>query len=210
MMDVFTAIEKRQSIRRYKEDPVSEEDLAKILEAARLAPSGSNVQPWRFIVVKDKATRKALRQIAKYNQWVEEAPVVICALGKLDFYEELPDRLKEWVEQDSLDERLAKRYVREAKRSFREDSEDVLRGYVRYNVAIALSYITLAAVSLGLGTCWINDFYESEAKEILGVPEGYMIVALMTLGYPQGTPPRRSRLPLSEIIFEDRFGNTMS
>jgi nitroreductase len=85
-MDVFEAIERRQSIRRYRKDPVPEKDLERIMDSARRAPSGSNLQPWRFIIVREEATRQALRQIAKYNQWVEEAPVVIAALGKLDFY----------------------------------------------------------------------------------------------------------------------------
>lgn len=77
MMDVFEAIERRQSIRRYKKNPVPEQDLERIMDSARRAPSGSNLQPWRFIIVREEVTRQALRQIAKYNQWVEEAPVVI-------------------------------------------------------------------------------------------------------------------------------------
>jgi nitroreductase len=207
-MDVFEAIERRQSIRRYRKDPVPEKDLERIMDSARRAPSGSNLQPWRFIIVREEATRQALRRIAKYNQWVEEAPVVIAALGKLDFYKDVPERLQEWVEKEGLDERLARRYAQNAERFFSRSSPEALHSYIRYNVAIPLAYITLTAVALGLGTCWINDFSEEEAKRILGVPEGYIIVALMTLGYPQGTPPRRSRLAIDEIVFAESFGKS--
>lgn len=208
MMDVFEAIERRQSIRRYKKNPVPEQDLERIMDSARRAPSGSNLQPWRFIIVREEVTRQALRQIAKYNQWVEEAPVVIAALGKLDFYKEVPERLQEWVEKEGLDERLARRYAQNAERVFSRFSPEALHSYIRYNVAIPLAYITLTAVALGLGTCWINDFSEEEAKKILGVPEGYIIVAMMTLGYPEGTTPRRSRLAIDEIVFAESFGKS--
>ncbi len=80
-MDVFEAIQKRFSVRRYLDRPVEEEKLNKVLEAARLAPSGNNRQPWVFIVVRDAATRKQLAEAAMGQSFVAEAPVVIAACG---------------------------------------------------------------------------------------------------------------------------------
>lgn len=81
-MDIFEAIKKRRSIRSYKDKPVEEEKLIKIIEAAREAPSASNRQEWRFIIVKDSKTKAALCAAAKNQPFVREAPVVIacCAL----------------------------------------------------------------------------------------------------------------------------------
>ncbi|MEI8349953.1 MAG: nitroreductase family protein [Candidatus Omnitrophota bacterium] len=81
-MDIFEAIKKRRSIRGYKDKPVEEEKLIKIIEAAREAPSASNRQEWRFVVAKDSETRKELCVAAKNQAFVAEAPVVIacCAL----------------------------------------------------------------------------------------------------------------------------------
>ena len=79
-MDVFEAIQKRHSVRAYKSTPIPEEKLMKILEAGRLAPSASNIQPWHFIVVKDPEKRKKLAK-SKWARFLAEAPVVIVGCG---------------------------------------------------------------------------------------------------------------------------------
>jgi len=76
-MDLFEAIEGRRSIRAYLPDPVREEDLKRILEAAIRAPSAGNIQPWEFIVVKDSETKRRLCEAALGQRFIEEAPVVI-------------------------------------------------------------------------------------------------------------------------------------
>ena len=80
-MDVFEAIKNRRSIRRYKDKPVEEEKLNRVLEAARLSPSAKNMQEWKFIVVKDYDTRKKLVKACKNQHFVAQAPVVIVACG---------------------------------------------------------------------------------------------------------------------------------
>ncbi|UCC95336.1 MAG: nitroreductase family protein [Candidatus Omnitrophota bacterium] len=85
-MDVFEAIKKRRSIRSYLDRAVEEEKIRKILEAARLAPSASNRQEWRFIVVRDRAKRSQLAQAAKNQKFIEEAPVVIVCCAETDSY----------------------------------------------------------------------------------------------------------------------------
>jgi len=80
-MDVFTAISQRRSVRAYKAVEVEEEKLKKILEAARLSPSASNRQDWKFIVVKNKETKKKLAKAAFGQSFIWEAPVVIVACG---------------------------------------------------------------------------------------------------------------------------------
>lgn len=81
-MTVFEAIQARYSVRRYLDKPVEEEKLGRVMEAARLAPSASNRQEWRFIVVKDREKRKALMHAAKDQDFVGQAPIVIacCAV----------------------------------------------------------------------------------------------------------------------------------
>jgi len=80
-MEVFEAIKKRYSVRSYKSDPIPEEKLKKVLEAARLAPSAHNAQEWKFIVVKDEQKRKKLAEAAMNQTFVGEAPVVIAAVS---------------------------------------------------------------------------------------------------------------------------------
>jgi nitroreductase len=83
-MDVMEAIKKRCSVRSYQNRGIEKEKLDKILEAARLAPSASNRQEWRFVVVEDKDTRQLLAKAAKNQLFVGEAPVVIAACAKTD------------------------------------------------------------------------------------------------------------------------------
>jgi nitroreductase len=80
-MDVFTAVSQRSSVRAYKKTEVEKDKLKKVLEAARLSPSASNRQDWKFIVVRDRETRKKLAQAAFGQSFIGEAPIVIVACG---------------------------------------------------------------------------------------------------------------------------------
>lgn len=80
-MNVHEAIRTRYSVRRFRPDPVPEESLFRVLEAARLAPSSSNRQDWRFIVVRNEQTRRKIASIANNQMWIADAPVLIAAVG---------------------------------------------------------------------------------------------------------------------------------
>jgi nitroreductase len=80
-MDVFEAIRGRRSIRKYRQEPIPDDKLEMIFEAARLAPSAANRQPWRFIVVRDANRKKALAGAAN-NQWfLSDAAAIVAAVG---------------------------------------------------------------------------------------------------------------------------------
>jgi len=80
-MDFYEVIRTRRSIRSYKPDPVPDEVLMRVLEAARIAPSGSNRQPWKFIIVKDENLRRRVAQACRNQMFIAEAPIVIVACG---------------------------------------------------------------------------------------------------------------------------------
>lgn len=124
-MNVIDAIKARKSVRRYLEKPIEEEKLLSVLETGRLAPSASNRQEWRFIIVRDEITRKKIAEAASRQTFVGEAPVIIVACAETT-------------------------------------GHIMMCGQQCYpiDVAIALDHITLAAVELGLGTCWIGAFDE--------------------------------------------------
>jgi nitroreductase len=171
-MDIYEAVRERTSIRAYKPDPIEEDKLERILDAARLAPSGKNGQPWTFIVVKDEEIRRKLVPACKNQEFVGQAPVVVVACGN--------------------EERAYKK----------------MGGYwnsMPLDIGIAIEHLMLAAVSEGLGTCWIGAFFEEQVREILGVPEGVKIVALTPIGYPAGEKTPRPRKSLDEIIMHDRW-----
>jgi len=165
-MDVMNVIKTRKSVRAFLARPVEDEKLYAVLEAARLAPSASNRQEWRFVIVREPETRKKLAAAAAGQAFVGEAPVLIVACAETDGH--------------------------------------VMRcGQPCYpiDVAIALDHMSLAAVELGLGSCWIGAFDENKVKEILHIPEEIRVVELMPLGYPSNPAViQKKRLPLDRIV----------
>lgn len=96
-MKVLEVIQNRQSVRKYKKDPILEEALLRVLEAARLAPSGSNFQPWKFIIVKDKAVKEKLAQASAGQFFMAEAPIIIIGCGFPDnCYAHMGRYMKSW------------------------------------------------------------------------------------------------------------------
>jgi nitroreductase len=98
-MHVIEAIKTRRSVRKYKPTPIPEEHLKTILEAARLAPSAGNKQPWKFIIVRDADTKKRLAEVANNQHWIGDAGVVAVSLAmdKKD-----PAIYERWVERDVM------------------------------------------------------------------------------------------------------------
>jgi len=172
IMEVLEAIKSRRSVRKYKSVPIPEDMLQRVLNAARLAPSAANMQPWEFVVVMDEDVKKRLSQACVNMPWVLRAPVMIVAIADMD------------------------------------SAFAMIGGYMNsapVDVAISLDHLTLAAVSEGLGTCWIGAFREEKVQEALGIPAGKRIVSLMTLGYPEETPGPTGRKHLSEIVSYDKY-----
>ena len=170
-------VELRRSVRRYSAQPVSRQVIDKCLEAARLAPSACNSQPWSFIVVDDEKVKneivdRAMSGIYRMNAFVKEAPVLVVAI----------------TEQSRYIARLG----------------GMLRS-VKYNlidIGIAGDHLTLQAAELGLGTCWLGWFNEKAVKKVLGLSPKQRVDIMISLGYPDesGSPLKeKNRRPLDEI-----------
>lgn len=175
MSGVFEIIKKRRSIRRFKNIPVEDHKIIKLIEAASLAPSATNRQPWRFIAVKDnpllnKITDKTLGVI---NRWAKTAPLLIicCSVRKniiTHFLGEIISKVK----------------------------------YHIIDTAIASEHIVLTAEELGLSSCWIGWFNEKKIKKILNIPEVWKIISILAIGYRDETyiPKPQKRRPLKDIL----------
>jgi nitroreductase len=179
MMDLYQALQDRRSIRKYKPDPVPADKLERILEAARIAPSWSNLQCWRFIVVEDMATRQALAESMPDNNPArkavgETAPLVLVLCAD---------------PQESGD----------------QDHKD----YYLLDAGLAMQQLMLAAHAEGLGSCWVAWFDEEKARAACEVPQDYRVVALSPLGYPNVAPGVRPRKELNEIAFSEKWGTPL-
>jgi nitroreductase len=180
----------RRSIRRYTADEVMPDDLAAMLEAGHLAPSGNNTQPWRFIIIRDAAQKARLAEVAGNQRWMLAAPLSIAVVAdptvKLSSSAPKPDFTKEGPAQLTA---LIKS-VRDA--------------------TIAADHIVLAATDLGYGTCWVAKFEQDAVREALDVPPPCYVVALITIGRPAETPAPTPRYPLAELTFAERYGRRRS
>lgn len=201
-MDVKEAILARRSIRKYKPDPVSEEIVTELLEAARWAPSGTNHQPWRFVVVRNPEVKVKIREAAFNQKPLTEAPVVlVCCADLTPYARDTRKRIEELVAAGALDPSSLENYPG-LSQSKEPDALKKLAPHAMLNVAIAMEHIALRAVSLGLGTCWIQLMKAREIAKILELPEHLIITGLMPVGYPDQNPAPRPRVSLADIIYK--------
>jgi nitroreductase len=166
----------RKSVRNFLDTPVEKDKIMMCLEAARLAPSASNSQPWKFIVVDDRDVKNRLCDSAfggiyAINSFCKTAPVIVAVVSE--------------------------------KSKFLARIGGVFRGtrYYLIDVGIACEHFVLQAEDLGLGTCWIGWFNEKAVKSILGVPQNKKIDILIALGYYERgrLGPEHGREPMDRI-----------
>ena len=156
---LLSVIEKRQSVREYIDKPVEREKIETCLEAARLAPSASNSQPWRFIVIDEPELRRKVADqlhdaVLKGNQFALEAPVLVAVIAEKPA---VPVRVGSFLKN---------------------------KPFNLIDIGIAAEHFCLQAVEEGLGTCMIGWFNEKAVRRILGIPQGRRIPLVITLGYP--------------------------
>ena len=205
-MNVGDAIRTRRSIRKFKPDPIPEEKIKRLLESARLSPSGTNTQPWRFIVVRDDDTKTKLQRAAHNQRHVKRAPVIIVCCADLKAFKEFPVRVDELIESGALPERTREVFIPYLKKGMSTVTKDALMVAAAANVAIAVEHIVLQAVEIGLGTCWVRWYEDNKVKEILDIPDHIEVMALLPVGIPDEDPAPRPRLGLDTIVYSDRFG----
>lgn len=170
-------IEERRSIRKFQEREVEPKLVERLLESARLAPSGSNTQPWNFIVIRD---RKIIAQAAwatHRQEWLAKAPLLLACVadGKRRFQDDVFRPVDDYSTLPEL-----KMMIRDS--------------------AIAMEHVSLEAVALGLGTCWACWFEQKDIRPVLHVPEDHYVVGLIAVGYPDEAPKPRLRKSMEEMV----------
>ncbi|MEG0284333.1 MAG: nitroreductase family protein [Erysipelotrichales bacterium] len=171
----------RRSIRDYSEKEVSQEQLEQVIDAARHAPSGSNTQPWRFIVVKDTKKREELSFISEKQEWMNKAPISIVCIAE--------GSVRGIEEDQLLDEETP---GHQAKRLVRDTS-------------IAITHLILEAEHLGLSTCWVGWYEQEDIKKVMNLPQNTYVVGVITLGYAKNKVKARKRKELNEILFYEEY-----
>ena len=195
IMDLFEAMHTQRAIRRYEPDPVSDDDIAKILKATVHAPSGGNRQPWHFVVVRDAELRKKLGEL----YW----GATEYARENLGLHKETPTYLHsgyDFAQHIGEFPVHILPFVQTAENPF----------FMGSNIYMAIQNLFLAARGLGLGTCYTSNILarEEQVKELLGVPDGWTLAALIPLGHlgPGEHFGGARRKPLEEVVSYDQWG----
>ncbi|MEW5784357.1 MAG: nitroreductase family protein [Bacillota bacterium] len=203
-LNFMEAVQARRSIRKFTDQPVPRAMLEQILEAARLAPSGTNRQPWRFVLLTEASERRRLTG-AVLQTFVTAAPALfVCCLDLKAFTRSgVAARLEELVDAGVFSrEDLSVIYGS----GIPEKVEDVkISAFTYLDLGIAVEHMALQAASLGLGSCWVRLFNPAQVREVLGLPPDIKVAALLPVGYPAQDPPPRPRLSLEELLLQPNW-----
>jgi len=173
-------VNRRYSVRSFLDKPVEREKINLCLEAARLAPSACNAQPWKFIVIDDIELKNTLcdkifTSAYATNKFVKKAPVLVVVIS----------------EKGTFLSRVG---------SFLRDTR-----YYLIDIGIAVEHFILQATEIGLGTCWIGWFNEKEAKKVLSIPKEKKIDVMAAVGYPAKPAHKKLRKSLEEISSFNKY-----
>jgi nitroreductase len=174
--ELLRLFETRQSVRAYSDKPVDKEKLMRCIEAARLAPSASNAQPWKFIVIDDPDMKNAVAEsiagkMIPINHFTRQAPVLI---GIVRERSNLSSSIGQFIKR---------------------------KEYQPIDIGIASIQFCLQATVEGLGTCMLGWFDERKIKRQLKIPRGKQLELMITVGYPASNEIRmKRRKETSEIL----------
>jgi nitroreductase len=200
------AIAERRASPSFDESPIPEADLLRILQAGLQAPSGYNLQPWRFIVVRNPEQKKKLRA-ASFNQAkVEEASLMIVACGDADG----------WRSGD-LDEMLRLGRLNGMPENYAEQAKTTIPNYLSNHpnmplwlnrqVMLAFTHMMLMAEVLGYDTAPMEGFEEGKVHEVLKLPLSYQVVALLGIGHLKGPDKfHGERFNMARTVFAEEYG----
>ena len=190
-LDFFEVVGSRRSVRKFKDLPVPEEDLRRILDAARMAPTSGNQQPWKFLVVRNRVTLDRIGETC-----IERS----IAAREARQGSVTPEQA-EGVRQYFSDYLSAPVYV-----VVLTDNQSRYPTYNHWDGPLAAGYLMLAARALGYGTVFATDSVPEEVtREVLSIPDRYTRVCFTPIGVPEAWPDSPEKKALEEFIVREGF-----
>lgn len=202
---LFEAMYSQRTLRRFKPDPVQDELITKLIDAAIRAPSGGNRQPWAFIVIREAASKQ------KIGEWYLDAWTRTYGVVPKEAREQFPATMKRaYGSAEHLANHLAESpvliMVCAVQPQFPGGESAVVASHYG-SVFPAVQNLLLAARGLGLGAALttLHKVHEAEVKELLGIPVNIESVALVPVGYPTDKYGLTNRAPAEQVIHKERW-----
>jgi nitroreductase len=212
-VDLYDGLMTTRAMRRFTDEPVSDEDIWACLRAAVQAPSGGNIQPYQFLVVTDPSTRATLGDIY-LRSWQRYFPAVQAATPPAKDEAGAKRQARNMAVSDELAHHLGEVPVHvlvlvpRISMTLTDDEGPMDVGTVYASVYPAVQNFMLAARSRGLGTVLttVYKIHEQEVLVVCGIPDRYEVAALLPLGHPKGTWGVAARRPAESLTSWERFG----
>jgi nitroreductase len=206
-LDVPQAILQRRSIKTFKTDPIAPALLKQLVDLTVAAPSSFNIQDWQIILIQDEAQKAALAAAAWNQQQIIQAPVTfVFAADPNAGEQDLTPIYEQAIATGAWNEGTVN-YFKNAIPQFQEGLGDKRREYAIKDAVIAATHLVLAAESLGLSTCFMNGWIEEQVKQVIGVADPNIAIALLVpVGYAAEPRLNPGRLPLSHKVSVDKIG----
>ncbi len=212
--DVKTAIETRRAARAFKPDPIPDEVLGEILRLGLRSPSGYNLQPWRFIVLREQASKEKLKACAFNQRQVGEAPVVLICCG--DRRVSQPEYIESIIElgknADAIPDALADIMRKAIPGTFENHPCFVsVEAWTNRHTMLAVAHLMIAAKSLGVDSCPMEGFVSYQVKEAFKIPEEVDVCCLLPMGYA-AEPFKKygGRFSAEQVCYGESFGDAFT
>ena len=207
--ELSQAIAERRATPSFTGEPIPEEDLRKILLAGLSAPSGYNLQPWRFVVVRSPEQRVRLRAACFNQAKVEEASAVIVACGDGDGWRS--GDMEEMLRM-GLANGMPAHYADQTKNSIPEylGHHPNLEAWLNRHVMIAVTTMMWMAEVMGYDTAPMEGYEPEKVVEVLKLPVSYRVVVLLGLGHRKGADKfYGGRFDASRLVFDEEYGKPL-
>lgn len=210
MTEFEEVLRTRKSVHDYNDEPLDDETLEEIFNRAALAPSGYNLQPWEFLVLRDDENKQALREVAYDQEHVTDAAAAVVVLGNKDPAAHAEPVMQSWLNDGHIPNEDVRDALLENIEGMAEMPEQERRVWTTRSTALAAMTLMFAAWDEGVATCPMEGFDAEGVVETFDVPEGYEPVMLITMGYPADGAAaiengRKERRPADEIIHYEEF-----
>lgn len=204
--DFITVAKERRSVRQYDAEYVmTEEEIREILDVAIQAPSSSNLQPWRFLVIQDKQTQQELLPIANNQQQIVDASAVIAVLADIEGYKNAERIYGELVNKGIMKNEIKEPYVASILHNYGNFSAEKALSVAMIDGGLVSMQIMLAAKAKGYDTVPMGGFDEAKFVDAFNVPENFKPVMLISIGKGTKAGFEKVRLPLDTILTWNKY-----
>lgn len=204
-METKEILKQRRSVHYFDSSKeISDEQFRELFDLVKLSPSGYNLQPWEFILVRDPENKKRLRKCAFNQHHVEESSATVIVCGNMDPTKYAEKNFKDWVKHGYFSEIDVEKTMKQLNKL--KQDEEFCKMWTLRSTCLAAMQLIIAAEDMGIGSCPMEGFNPEMTAKEFGIPDDVLPIMLIALGYESKPAlPRNYRRPFEEIVHFEKF-----